>query len=98
MDPVNFCYWLQGFFEIKDAGGETTTAGLSGTQTKCIRQHLNLVFKHAIDPSLGSEEHVAELRKIHTERVNPDAEIGDYPEPPPEYKPPRLPVGVEAMC
>ena len=28
-------------------------------------KHLNLVFKHEIDPSMGGEAHQNELNKIH---------------------------------
>ena len=41
----DFCYWLQGFFELS---GEDS---LSERQVDIIRNHLNLVFKHEIDPS-----------------------------------------------
>ena len=37
MDPLQFCYWLQGFAEINgDSPNEA--------QWKAIRDHLNLVF------------------------------------------------------
>lgn len=61
MTSRDFCYWLQGFFEIRqDASGE-----LSTVQVDCIRKHLALVFKHEIDPSAGSAVHQAELNQIH---------------------------------
>lgn len=59
MQSRDFCYWLQGFFEV--SGAKST----SEEQTKMIRDHLNLVFVHEIDPSMGDEKHQATLNKIH---------------------------------
>jgi hypothetical protein len=42
MTSRDFCYWLQGFYEI------TGTDIISEPQSKMIRRHLNLVFKHEI--------------------------------------------------
>jgi hypothetical protein len=59
-----FCYWLQGYFEIKDAHRKTVTEspGMDGEQVQMIQRHLALVFKHEIDPSYPD---AAELNKIH---------------------------------
>lgn len=46
MTSANFAYWLQGFFEISDTNQLTTN------QVDIIKAHLNLVFKHEIDPQL----------------------------------------------
>lgn len=59
MTSRDFCFWLQGFFEISDAGS------LDDEQTEMIKRHLALVFKHEIDPSAGDAKHQAELNKIH---------------------------------
>jgi hypothetical protein len=56
----DFCYWLQGFFELSDPH-----SGLTQEQADTIEKHLALVFKHEIDPSQGSPAHQAELNKIH---------------------------------
>jgi hypothetical protein len=56
---TEFCYWLQGLFEV--ANPET----LDAKQVDLIKRHLNLVFKHDIDPKAGPPEHQAELNKIH---------------------------------
>ncbi len=37
--PQNFCYWLQGIFEVTDP------QGLSKTQLDVVKEHLGLVFK-----------------------------------------------------
>ena len=59
----NFCYWLQGYFEME--GLSDKQASLSGKQIECIQRHLNMVFAHDIDPKAGSPEHQAVLSDIH---------------------------------
>lgn len=44
MTPIDFCYWLQGYFEL------TNSNELTPEQVVMIRKHLNLVFLHTIDP------------------------------------------------
>ena len=44
MNSIDFCYWLQGYFEIN---GEITD--IKQDQAQVIQNHLNLVFKHEID-------------------------------------------------
>jgi hypothetical protein len=58
-----FAYWLQGFFEVS----ETDT--ITDKQAKLIKAHLNLVFKHEIDPSNlegKSKEGKEDYSKIHS--------------------------------
>lgn len=59
MKSVEFCYWLQGLFEISDI------KELNEKQVNIIKKHLNLVFKHEIDPSYGDENHLNVLDMIH---------------------------------
>jgi hypothetical protein len=59
MTSRDFAYWLQGFFEISNP------QTIGAAETEMIKKHLNLVFKHEIDPSMGGPEHQAELNKIH---------------------------------
>lgn len=40
MTPENFCYWLQGMFELCDP------KQLTPEQMKMIKDHLGYVFKH----------------------------------------------------
>jgi hypothetical protein len=61
----DFCYWLQGFFEIGQSYSPQKQLSLDSVQTDMIRKHLALVFKHEIDPSFGPPEKQAELDKIH---------------------------------
>lgn len=69
MTARDFCYWLQGFFEIHSAGLEHISAkvdkGLIGDKVECIKRHLALVFLHEIDPSMGGEKHQKELNAVH---------------------------------
>lgn len=60
MRSRDFCYWLQGFFEISEADE------LDSTKVDIIKNHLNLVFKHEIDPEMGDAGHQEELNKVHT--------------------------------
>ena len=46
MNSTEFCYWLQGYFEI--AGKDVT---LSTDQAKIVQEHLKLVFDKQTPPS-----------------------------------------------
>ncbi len=59
MTSRDFAYWLQGFFEL------TNAEIIIKHQTDTIKKHLNLVFKHEIDPSMGDMAHQKALNKIH---------------------------------
>ncbi len=61
MTSRDFVYWLQGFFEIGYLEGES----LDGERVEMIRKHLNLVFVHEIDPSMGPKEIQDKLNLIH---------------------------------
>lgn len=71
MTSRDFCYWLQGFFEIQDPNIITQK------QKQCIKKHLALVFKHEIDPSMGDDKHQKELNEIHStsNSINNDNEV-----------------------
>lgn len=43
MKSVEFCYWLQGLFEVAEP------TALNEKQTDLIKRHLNMVFVHEID-------------------------------------------------
>jgi hypothetical protein len=67
MTSRDFAYWLQGFFEI------TGTNKIDEGQAEMIKNHLNLVFKHEIDPSLNgskSKEEIQDLQDIHDGKVD----------------------------
>ena len=61
MNSVDFCYWLQGHFEL------TNSDDLSPEQVRVIRNHLNLVFKHEIDPLRDSQTTTPKdvLQQVH---------------------------------
>ena len=61
MTSRDFCYWLQGHFEISKC------KELNKIQTEMVQRHLALVFKHEIDPSIdkGDEKLKKELQNIH---------------------------------
>ena len=59
MTSRDFCYWLQGYFEV--GGSEEMTK----EQVGMVQTHLNLVFVHEIDPSMGDEKHQNKLNDIH---------------------------------
>ncbi len=69
MTARDFCYWLQGLFEL----GKPSE--LNAEQTEVVRRHLALVFKHEIDPLAGPPEHQAALDAIH-EGEKPAKKIG----------------------
>jgi hypothetical protein len=58
MTSRDFCYWLQGYIEIGDVFPDQK-------QWLRIKNHLALVFKHEIDPSMGSAAHQQKLNEIH---------------------------------
>jgi len=41
MESRDFCFWLQGFFELSENSGAITAS-----QTTVISRHLDLVFAH----------------------------------------------------
>lgn len=64
MKSRDFCYWLQGFFELAGPLAEQGTA-ISAAQAALIKSHLSMVFKHEIDPSMGDDKHQTELNATH---------------------------------
>jgi hypothetical protein len=58
MTSRDFCYWLQGAFEVNDP-----SLGLNPDQVAIIRNHLNLVFIHEIDPSIPGDPQI--LQDVH---------------------------------
>lgn len=60
MTSVQFCFWLQGFFELQGPHK------IRPDQVELIKKHLNMVFYHEIDPSYGSTEHQKKLSEIHS--------------------------------
>lgn len=65
MTSRDFAYWLQGFFEITDVDPSPNKTGLSPVQVDLIKAHLNMVFKHEIDPGMGGATHQQVLNALH---------------------------------
>jgi hypothetical protein len=59
MTSRDFCYWLQGYFEIAEP------KEITGEQLKTVQRHLAMVFAHEIDPSMGDKKHQDLLDLIH---------------------------------
>ena len=62
MTSRDFCFWLQGYFELRESSHQ---GPIGEVQAQRIRDHLNLVFKHEIDPSMGPPARQAELNEAH---------------------------------
>jgi hypothetical protein len=63
MTSRDFCYWLQGFFELTGSN-----KALTKEQCQMIKAHLAMVFVHEIDPSHGTPEHRAVLQDLHDDK------------------------------
>jgi hypothetical protein len=61
MTSRDFCYWLQGVFEV----GNPET--LDHKQLQVVKAHLAMVFEHEIDPSFGDKKAQDALSKIHSQ-------------------------------
>lgn len=66
MTPRDFCYWLQGYFEVANS------PMLNDDQARIVKNHLALVFKHEID----TPDPTGELQAIHDGKKTGDV-IGD---------------------
>lgn len=72
MNSRDFCYWLQGLFEV----AEPKT--LNEKQVDLIKRHLNMVFIHEIDPSFPQDQQQA-LDQAHGNSVNSISMDDDLP-------------------
>lgn len=70
MTSRDFCYWLQGFFEIRAEELIGDKCMLTNDQVDVIKKHLAMVFVHEIDPSFGGPVKQAALDAVHSK--NPD--------------------------
>lgn len=68
MKSTEFCYWLQGLFEVAEP--ET----LNAKQVDLIKRHLNMVFVHEIDATYPADQQAA-LNAAHS-GGKPKVQIG----------------------
>jgi hypothetical protein len=66
MTSRDFCYWLQGMFEVHGV------TALTKEQTKVIHNHLHLVFVHEID----TPDPTGELQAAHDGKLIPSKSLG----------------------
>lgn len=66
MTARDFCYWLQGFFEIHTGKHATRLPELTVDQVDLIARHLSMVFAHEIDPSAGGTAVQQKLSHLHS--------------------------------
>ena len=66
MTSRDFVYWLQGYFELSG----TKEIGLE--KVSIIRNHLNMVFKHEIDPNMGDSMQQNILDQLHQNQSKAD--------------------------
>ena len=50
MTARDFCFWLQGFFELQGPVVE-----MNEEQINMVRRHLGMVFLHDIDPAINAK-------------------------------------------
>lgn len=67
MTSRDFCYWLQGYFEITQA--DSQVIAITEDQVKMIQKHLSMVFYHEIDPSMGDKPKQDALSNIHGNQI-----------------------------
>ena len=65
MTSRDFCYWLQGYFELNPANTDQRIK-IEEWQIQIIKNHLAMVLKHEIDPSMGTLTHQQQLSDIHS--------------------------------
>lgn len=63
MKSSQFCYWLQGYFEIARAGDQSVS--LNPDQIDVVQRHLSMVFHHELDPEHGDDAEQKSLQALH---------------------------------
>ena len=63
MTARDFCYWLQGYFELQNVSEDKLE--MTHGNLILVKRHLEMVFKHEIDPSFGDAAKVKALHDIH---------------------------------
>lgn len=60
MTMRDFCYWLMGMWEVRGV------SALTKEEVQEIKNHLDMVFVHDIDPKAGNQIHQDHLNEIHS--------------------------------
>jgi hypothetical protein len=92
MQSRDFCFWLQGFFELGDDSG-----ALTAEQAATIKRHLDLVFAHEIAPSLRERPAPPVPGPVVPPEPHPPAPEPDR-ETPPEREPPMTVPPPTPLC
>lgn len=66
MTARDFCYWLQGYFEVAGIKPDTGCT-LTNPQVAAIQRHLSMVFAHDIDPKAGGADMQEMLSHLHNQ-------------------------------
>ncbi len=61
MTSREFCYWLQGYFEIAGEIRADPGCTLTNDQVATIQKHLSMVFLHEIDPSYPDSDKLSQV-------------------------------------
>ncbi len=69
MTPKEFCYWLQGFFELK--GQLTGPVELTPQQAAMIRDHLQYVFTHLTAEQFAQIQKAVQPQPVVSPLVSP---------------------------
>lgn len=92
MKRRDFCFWLQGFFELSEASGLASPAAFPSRALDCVRKHLELVkrtegrfdgFPAALRVLIDGQEglsaaEIAVVRKLlAAEFVHWDGDVGE---------------------
>jgi hypothetical protein len=85
MTARDFCYWLQGMFELSGP------KALDEKQTELVRRHLAMVFLHEIDPSFPANQQAA-LDNLHHNVIK------KMPGEPPAMMPGWVPSDMQVRC
>lgn len=71
MTSREFCYWLQGWFELNESLPDSSKIQHNPT-LDMIKNHLNLVFYHEIDKTYSEDQKVQqEMNEIHSPEFYP---------------------------
>ena len=71
MKAIEFCYWLQGYFELDRVSAKPLTA----KQVELIQRHLALVFKHDIDPQAGSPAYQQHMKLTFSAKMSENLKL-----------------------